>query len=762
VDGTTGNDNMDFYPGQSAGTGIILGFMDQNNATGNGPFQMTELDYSGTFPLNNDLDVNFFNPGGTDNVTYHGDDRNSTFNIGTGEAGGSEVRDTVGGVTLQRLEVFSVASVTVIGGGGVNTFVFSSPAGPAAVNFAVFGSGSANDTLTFNAAASLPIVVDLPGTITQNANRVLNFSGIGLVTIAASGNTALTVNGTAGNDALSFAQTSATAGAFSNNAQAPLFSYTGVTGALTVNGGTGTDSLSIFGTEAANTVTVNATSVSIFSPITLGTGLEQLSISTFGGDDSITVTAAPMPLTINAGEGNDTFTITPSANFPITLIGGNPAPPLSPGDTLNVNTAGTTTPTVNATLGAEGYQGSITFGNRQPILFQQMETLNPAVAPASASLQFALGQTQVSEGDGLAIVAVTRSGNTSTAVSVDFGTSADTAVAGTDYTTTNGTLNFAAGETSKTISVPITDDTIDEPSRIFRVTLSNPVGGAVLGSPFQTSVVIIDNDPTPSPTPGTFGNIATRIHVELGQNVLIGGFIIRGNAPEKVIVRGLGPSLTALGVPGALADPTLELYGQGGILVAQNDDWKTGPNMAEIQAAGLAPSDDKEAALLAVLPPGSYTVIVRGAGNTSGVGIVEAYDLNQAPDSNFANISTRGVVETGDNIMIVGFIIRPGATLNNVALRGIGPSLAQSGVTQFLADPMLDLRDSNGNSIASSDDWMENPIQALELTAHGLAEGDSREAGIFVSLPPGAYTVLLRGKNNGVGIGLVEAYDIRE
>ena len=187
-----------------------------------------------------------------------------------------------------------------------------------------------------------------------------------------------------------------------------------------------------------------------------------------------------------------------------------------------------------------------------------------------------------------------------------------------------------------------------------------------------------------------------------------------------------------------------------------------GPNMMEIQAAGLAPSNDKEAALLAVLSPGGYTVIVRGQGNTTGVGIVEAYDLNQAVDTRFGNISTRGFVQTGDNIMIGGFIIRGGAIANNVALRGLGPSLAQSGVNQVLADPTLDLRNSNGTPVAFNDDWMENPGQAVQLTSHGLAPQNPKESGIFSALSPGAYTVLLRGKNNGTGIGLVEVYDVRD
>jgi hypothetical protein len=249
--------------------------------------------------------------------------------------------------------------------------------------------------------------------------------------------------------------------------------------------------------------------------------------------------------------------------------------------------------------------------------------------------------------------------------------------------------------------------------------------------------------------------------VDLGENVLIGGFIITGNSPEKVVVRARAPSLTAAGVPGALADTVLELYDQGGSLVQQNDDWKTGPNMAEIQSAGLAPTNDKESAILAVLAPGGYTVIVRGKGNTTGVGIVEGFDLDQSVDSKFGNISTRGLVQTGDNIMIGGFIIRAGGVATNVAVRGLGPSLSLSGVSQVLANPTLDLRDSNGTPIAFNDDWMENPAQAVQLSAHGLAPQDAKESAIFAQLTAGAYTVILRDKSNGTGVGLIELYDVK-
>jgi len=270
--------------------------------------------------------------------------------------------------------------------------------------------------------------------------------------------------------------------------------------------------------------------------------------------------------------------------------------------------------------------------------------------------------------------------------------------------------------------------------------------------------------PIPTPLPAQALNISTRLRVETGNNVLIGGFIVTGNAPKNVVIRGLGPSLGAVGIPNALADPTLELRAANGALISQNDDWQDDPaQAAQITALGLALQDSKEPGIIATLQPGaSYTAILAGNSGGTGVGLVEIYDANQAANSQLANISTRGFVETGDNVMIGGFILGgPQAGSNTqVAVRGIGPSLALIGLNPVLADPSLALHDGNGALLISNDDWQDDPVSASQLALHSLAPQDFKEPGIFISLPPGPYTAILSGNNGGTGIGLVEIYNV--
>jgi hypothetical protein len=266
---------------------------------------------------------------------------------------------------------------------------------------------------------------------------------------------------------------------------------------------------------------------------------------------------------------------------------------------------------------------------------------------------------------------------------------------------------------------------------------------------------------SPSPTAARALNISTRLRVEGGNNVLIGGFIISGHAPKTVAVRGIGPSLTGFGVSDALADPTLELRAANGTLLVQNDNWQDNPaHAAQLTALGFALHDPSESGLIATLDPGaSYTAILAGKNSGTGVGLVEIYDASQAADSQLANISTRGFVQTGSNVMIGGFILG-GGNNTQVAVRGIGPSLGQFGLSPVLADPTLELHDGNGALLVLNDDWQDNPAQAAQLSAHGFALQNPKESGIFTSLPPGAFTAILAGKNGGTGIGLVEIYNV--
>ena len=248
------------------------------------------------------------------------------------------------------------------------------------------------------------------------------------------------------------------------------------------------------------------------------------------------------------------------------------------------------------------------------------------------------------------------------------------------------------------------------------------------------------------------------MRVQTGDNVGIGGFIVTGTAPKRVLIRAIGPSLTGFGVPDVLADPVLELHGPGAFTTITNDNWKQ-TQSAEIEATGIPPTDDLESAIAATLVPGAYTAIVTGNGNTSGVALVEVYDLNQAVDSKLANLSTRAFVSTGDNIVIAGFLLGGSGSSDRVVVRGLGPSLTMLGITNPVPNPSLELRDTNGALLVENNDWQDNAVQAAEITAAGLAPSHNLESAIAATLPPGLYTALLSGLNSSIGIGVVEVYD---
>ncbi|MFL6583971.1 MAG: hypothetical protein ACJ8KU_05595 [Chthoniobacterales bacterium] len=270
--------------------------------------------------------------------------------------------------------------------------------------------------------------------------------------------------------------------------------------------------------------------------------------------------------------------------------------------------------------------------------------------------------------------------------------------------------------------------------------------------------------PAPTPaTPAQLLNISTRLDVQHGDNAMIAGFILIANgASDNVLARALGPSLSVNGQPvnGRLGDPTLELHDGKGAVLAFNDNWKNASNASDIEATGLAPTDDRESAILQTLGAGAYTAVMHGAGDTTGIGLVEAYDLNKAAAIQLANISTRGFVETGDNVMIGGFIAGPADRGNTtIVVRAIGPTLASARVPSPLQDPNVELHDANGAVIASNDNW-ETDMNAAQVAGVGLAPKDPRESALYRLIAPGSFTAIVRGNNNTTGNALVEVYNL--
>jgi hypothetical protein len=269
---------------------------------------------------------------------------------------------------------------------------------------------------------------------------------------------------------------------------------------------------------------------------------------------------------------------------------------------------------------------------------------------------------------------------------------------------------------------------------------------------------------TPTATPGLVGNVSTRLPVGSGDNVLIEGFIVQGPAGsiKKIMVRAIGPSLLPFGISDALPNPTLEIRDGNNALIATNDDWKNtqvggiipSDQSGEINGSGLAPGNDLESAIIADLAPGAYTAVVAGVGNTTGTGVVDAYDMSAASPAKLANVATRGLIQPGDKLMIAGFIIQNGSV--RAVVRAIGPSLSAFGINNALPDTTLQLKDQNGVTVIENDDWQST--QKAELESTSLQPSNNLEAAVVVNLPPGQYTAQVRGKPEATGIGVVQVY----
>ena len=284
----------------------------------------------------------------------------------------------------------------------------------------------------------------------------------------------------------------------------------------------------------------------------------------------------------------------------------------------------------------------------------------------------------------------------------------------------------------------------------------NPTYSSGTAGPITQTVTQSASAPAPTPRPRKLSNISTRGRVGTGNDVLIGGFIITGSTNKTVVVTAIGPSLVAAGLANAIPNPTLTLVRADGTIVATNDDWGSAPNAAQIQASGFAPTNPLEPAIMATLPPGAYTAIVADATGQSGVGMVAAYEVDH-PETPLVNVSTRGQVLTGNDVMIGGFVVS-GDIAQTVVVRASGPSLAQAGIANPLANPTLTLvRSSDGAVVGTNDDWGTAP-NAGQLQSIGLAPGHPNESAMLVTLPPGAYTAIVAGAGGTTGVGTVEVF----
>jgi hypothetical protein len=295
------------------------------------------------------------------------------------------------------------------------------------------------------------------------------------------------------------------------------------------------------------------------------------------------------------------------------------------------------------------------------------------------------------------------------------------------------------------------------PGSLFEGPEHSLYGAAAVGGTFNDGTVFRLN----MAPPRNLLNISTRSQVLTGNKVMIGGFIVAGSDPKRVLIRGIGPSLTGVGA--TLQDPILELH-QGNATIAVNDDWKE--HQAEVEATGIPPTNDLESAIVATLTPGAYTAILAGKNNGTGVGVVETYDLDQAANSRLANISTRAFVDTGNNVLIGGLIVSGGLGGGSarVLVRAIGPSLSASGIQDVLQDPNLELHDASGATITSNDNWKvrsDGSSQQGEIEATAIPPTNDLESALVQTLAPGNYTVVVRGANNAAGVAVVEAYTLQ-
>lgn len=273
---------------------------------------------------------------------------------------------------------------------------------------------------------------------------------------------------------------------------------------------------------------------------------------------------------------------------------------------------------------------------------------------------------------------------------------------------------------------------------------------------YNSTPLHLENTAFPTVGPQTL-NLSTRGLVGVDETALIAGLIVTGTDSKTVVLRALGPSLGSAGLSDALTDPVLTLFDASGAAIETNNSWQSGANAAQVTAMGLEPTDPEEAVILATLMPAAYTAVVTSKDSTPGISLVELYDLSPSSNSTLANISTRGSVGVGDNVLISGLIV--GAVENaTVLVRALGPSLG-SAVNEPLSDPALTIYDANGSVIASNDNWQDD-VNASAVEQNQLAPENEMESAIVLHPPAGAYSAIVTGADGNSGICLVEVYDL--
>ncbi|MDQ6860726.1 MAG: DUF4394 domain-containing protein [Verrucomicrobiota bacterium] len=283
---------------------------------------------------------------------------------------------------------------------------------------------------------------------------------------------------------------------------------------------------------------------------------------------------------------------------------------------------------------------------------------------------------------------------------------------------------------------------------------ATPVSSSVINfGPYISSVSGL----TFAPGAGTLATMSGRLQVGTGERVSIVGFLVRGTPDKRIVVRGIGPSLAPY-VSGFLANPVLELFDSQGVSLAKNDDFSSSPDKATITSLGLAPPNPKESAILRTLPAGNYTAVLSGVDGGTGIGLVEAYDVDPGSGSSLKNLSARGFVQSGDNLLIGGLNVMGSAT-QRVVVRAIGPDLTTYGITNPLADPVVFIFDGNGTLVKSNDNFASDP-DAAEIAAQGLSPRKPLESATVANFAPGLYTAVVRGADNGSGVALVQSYNL--